>query len=59
MFKAVCPYTSQAVVIGQARNYVTMLISLDEDSIAGWARGGPLDGKSYEQICRRAGDRRS
>jgi long-chain acyl-CoA synthetase len=51
MFKAVCPYTSQAVVVGQARNFVTMLISLDEDSIAAWAKGGPLDGKSYDEIC--------
>jgi long-chain acyl-CoA synthetase len=50
MFKAVCPYTSQAVVVGQARNYVTMLISLDEDAIAGWAVGGPLAGKSYREI---------
>ncbi|MEV8507753.1 long-chain fatty acid--CoA ligase [Actinoplanes sp. NPDC051475] len=50
MFKAVCPYTSQAVVVGQARNFVTMLISLDEDAIAAWAAGGPLDGKSYEEI---------
>jgi long-chain acyl-CoA synthetase len=51
MFKAVCPYTSQAVVVGQARNFVTMLISLDEDAIKAWAAGGPLDGKSYEEIC--------
>ncbi|MFG1606391.1 AMP-dependent synthetase/ligase [Actinoplanes sp. NPDC049265] len=50
MFKAVCPYTSQAVVIGQARNFVTMLISLDEDAIVGWAAGGPLAGKSYTEI---------
>jgi long-chain acyl-CoA synthetase len=51
MFKAVCPYTSQAVVVGQARNFVTMLISLDDDAIAGWAKGGPLDGKTYAEIC--------
>ncbi|GAA0803766.1 AMP-dependent synthetase/ligase [Spirilliplanes yamanashiensis] len=50
MFKAVCPYTSQAVVIGQARNYVTMLISLDPDAITSWAAGGPLEGKSYAEI---------
>ena len=50
MFKAVCPYTSQAVVVGQARNFVTMLICLDEDAIKGWAAGGPLDGKSYAEI---------
>jgi long-chain acyl-CoA synthetase len=49
-FKAVCPYTSQAVVIGQARNFVTMLIALDPDGIAAWAAGGPLEGKTYEQI---------
>ncbi|MEV6490478.1 long-chain fatty acid--CoA ligase [Actinoplanes sp. NPDC051633] len=50
MFKAVCPYTSQAVVVGQSRNFVTMLISLDEDAIKGWAQGGALDGKSYDEI---------
>ncbi|GGQ51715.1 AMP-dependent synthetase/ligase [Couchioplanes azureus] len=50
MFKAVCPYTSQAVVVGQARNFVTMLISLDEDAIASWAAGGPLEGKPYAEI---------
>ncbi|GGK70805.1 AMP-dependent synthetase/ligase [Mangrovihabitans endophyticus] len=51
MFKAVCPYTSQVVVVGQSRNYVTMLISLDEDAITAWAAGGPAGGKSYEEIC--------
>jgi long-chain acyl-CoA synthetase len=50
-FKAVCPYTSQAIIVGQARNFVTMLISLDEDAIQGWAANGPLAGKSYEEIC--------
>jgi long-chain acyl-CoA synthetase len=50
MFKAVCPYTSQAVVVGQARNFVTMLISLDEDAIKAWAAGGPLDGRNYDEI---------
>jgi long-chain acyl-CoA synthetase len=49
-FKAVCPYTSQAIVVGQARNFVTMLITLDEDSIMGWA-SGPLAGKSYAEVC--------
>ena len=56
MFKAVCPYTSQAVVVGQARNFVTMLISLDEDAIKGWAAGGPLDGKPYAEIVASARD---
>ncbi|HEX6970109.1 MAG TPA: long-chain fatty acid--CoA ligase [Micromonosporaceae bacterium] len=50
MFKALCPYTSQAVVIGQARNYCTMLVSLDPDAITGWAANTPLAGKSYTEI---------
>jgi long-chain acyl-CoA synthetase len=37
-------------VVGQARNFVTMLISLDEDAILGWAAGGPLAGKSYAEV---------
>ncbi|BCJ45469.1 AMP-dependent synthetase [Actinoplanes ianthinogenes] len=49
-FKAVCPYTSQAIVIGQSRNFVTMLIALDEEAIVTWAAGGPLAGKSYAEI---------
>ena len=50
MFKALCPYTSQAVVVGQARNFCTMLVTLDPDAIAGWAAGGPLAGKPYAEI---------
>ena len=38
-------------MVGQSRNFVTMLISLDEDSIMSWAAGGPLSGKRYEEIC--------
>jgi long-chain acyl-CoA synthetase len=51
MFKAICPYTSQAILVGQARNYCTMLISLDPDTIKGWAAGGPLAGRSYAEIA--------
>ncbi|MGC4805826.1 AMP-dependent synthetase/ligase [Micromonospora sp. DT233] len=50
MFKALCPYTSQAIVVGQARNYCTMLVSLDPDALAGWAAGGPLEGRPYAEI---------
>jgi long-chain acyl-CoA synthetase len=50
MFKAICPYTSQALVIGQARNFCTMLVTLDPDAVAAWAAGGALDGKPYAQI---------
>ncbi|MFC6020348.1 AMP-dependent synthetase/ligase [Plantactinospora solaniradicis] len=50
MFKALCPYTSQVVVIGQARNYCTMLLTLDADAIATWAANGPLAGRPYAEI---------
>ncbi|MER7003504.1 long-chain fatty acid--CoA ligase [Dactylosporangium sp. NPDC000555] len=51
LFKSVCPYTSQAIVVGQARNYVTMLITLDPDAIKAWAEGTALAGKSYAEIA--------
>jgi len=50
MFKAICPYVSQVIVIGQARNFCTMLVTLDPDAITAWAAGGPLEGKDYETI---------
>jgi long-chain acyl-CoA synthetase len=50
MFKAVCPYTSQALLIGQARNYCSMLVTLDPDAIKAWAAGGELVDKPYPEI---------
>ena len=51
LFRSICPYTSQVLVIGQARNYCTMLVTLDPDAIAKWAAGGPLSGRSYAEIA--------
>jgi long-chain acyl-CoA synthetase len=51
MFKAICPYVSQVVVIGQARNFVTMVLTLDPDAIGAWTAGGPLEGKSYADVA--------
>jgi long-chain acyl-CoA synthetase len=50
MFKAICPYTSQALLIGQARNYCTMLVTLDPEAVTAWAADGPLAGRSYAEI---------
>jgi long-chain acyl-CoA synthetase len=50
LFKALCPLTSQVLVIGQARNYCSMLITLDPESVAAWSHGGPLEGKSYAEV---------
>jgi long-chain acyl-CoA synthetase len=50
-FKAICPYVSQVLVIGQARNFCTMVLTLDPDAITAWAAGGPLEGKPYAEIA--------
>ncbi|WP_155374698.1 AMP-dependent synthetase/ligase [Catellatospora vulcania] len=50
LFKALCTYTSQVLVIGNSRNYCSMLITLDPEAITGWAAGTPLEGKSYAEI---------
>jgi long-chain acyl-CoA synthetase len=50
LFKAICPLTSQAIVIGQARNFCTMLITLDPDAVTAWAASGELAGRSYTDI---------
>jgi long-chain acyl-CoA synthetase len=50
MFKAICPYTSQVLLIGQARNFCSMLVTLDPDAIAAWAAGTPLAGRTYAEI---------
>jgi long-chain acyl-CoA synthetase len=51
-FKAICPYVSQVIVIGQARNFCTMVLTLDPEAIVAWAAGGPLEGKDYQTIAR-------
>jgi long-chain acyl-CoA synthetase len=50
LFKSICPYTSQVIVIGQSRNFCTMLVTLDPDAIAKWVAGGPLEGRPYQEI---------
>lgn len=49
-FKAICPYTSQALLIGQARNFCSLLVTIDPDAIAAWAAGGPLAGRTYPEL---------
>ena len=36
--KATCPYVSQVIVHGDKRNYVTALVTVDEEAITKWAR---------------------
>ena len=50
MFKGVCPYASNLVVEGDGRKFVSALITLDEEAIAGWAEKNGMAGKSYRDI---------
>ncbi|MFJ8041535.1 AMP-dependent synthetase/ligase [Kitasatospora sp. NPDC096147] len=49
-FKAVCPFVSNILVIGNGRNYCTALIGLDETVIMPWAAEHGLAGKSYAEV---------
>jgi long-chain acyl-CoA synthetase len=49
-FKAMCPFTSNVMVIGAGRNFCTALIALDEPSLLGWAEEHGMEGKPYEDI---------
>jgi long-chain acyl-CoA synthetase len=49
-FKAICPFTSNILIHGNERNFVSALITLDPDLIGGWAKENGMDGKSYAEI---------
>ena len=49
-FKAVCPFVSNILVIGNQRNFCTALIGLDEAVIMPWAAEHGLAGKSYAEV---------
>ena len=49
-FKGLCPYASQLVVYGADRNFVSALITLDPDAIAGWGAQNGMEGRSYQEI---------
>ena len=49
--KAICPYVSQVIVHGDRRNFCTALITLDEESIGGWAADNGMEGKPYAEIA--------
>ncbi|MGK4583355.1 AMP-dependent synthetase/ligase [Kitasatospora sp. HPMI-4] len=49
-FKALCPFVSNILVIGNGRNYCTALIGLDESVIMPWAAERGLGGRSYTEV---------
>jgi long-chain acyl-CoA synthetase len=50
MFQGMCPYAGQLVIHGDGRNFVSALVSLDPDAMAGWADRHAMAGRSYAEI---------
>jgi len=50
IFKGVCPYASQLIVHGDGRKFVSALITLDPDAMAGWAAENAMADASYAEI---------
>jgi len=51
-FKGICPLASQIVVHGDGRKYISALIDLDPDAVAGWAVRHGLGDTEYAEITR-------
>ncbi len=49
-FKGICPYVGQLLVHGEGRQYVTALVTLDEEAITPWAAANGLEGAGYTEI---------
>jgi len=48
--KATCPFISQVIVHGDKRNFVTALITLDEETMMKWAKEKGLGVQGYTQV---------
>lgn len=51
-FKAICPYSSEMIVLGDARPYCVALVSLDGDAITDWATDHGLANAPFAEIAR-------
>ncbi len=50
--KSLLPYISQVLVHGDRRNFCSALVTLDEESIAGWKEQQGLNGMSTKDLAR-------
>ena len=50
IFQGVCPYAGQLIVEGEGRSFVTALVTLDPEAIAGWAAETGMDARPYAQL---------
>jgi long-chain acyl-CoA synthetase len=51
--KALSPWVSQVLVHGNNRNFVTALVTLDEEAVKRWARDHALGHLSWEDLAKR------
>jgi long-chain acyl-CoA synthetase len=51
-FATLCPYASQFMVFGEGRNFAVALVTLDPDSISGWAKDNGLGDKPYAELTK-------
>jgi long-chain acyl-CoA synthetase len=51
-FATLCPYASQFLVFGEGRNFAVALVTLDPDSISGWAKDNGLGDKPYAELTK-------
>ena len=49
-FKGLCPYVGQFLVYGESRQFVTALVTLDEEAIRPWAEANGMPDASYTEI---------
>ena len=50
IFQGVCPYASQLIVEGEGRTFVSALVALDPDAMAGWAATNGMAGLPYGEL---------
>jgi len=51
-FATLCPYASQFMVFGEGRNFAVALVTLDADSIGGWAKDRGLGDTPYAELTK-------
>jgi long-chain acyl-CoA synthetase len=51
-FATLCPYAGQFMVFGEGRNFAVALVTLDADSISGWAKDHGLGDAPYEELTK-------
>ncbi|HEV7556218.1 MAG TPA: long-chain fatty acid--CoA ligase [Kofleriaceae bacterium] len=52
LLKTACPYISQVLVHGDKRNFVTALVTLDEESAMKWAKQHDKNGVDYSALAK-------